>query len=71
MKVKDLWPGSIVWYKYLILGVKQLALDKKYYECEVSKVVGNKYDYELIPNSPEMYEELEKELAEQEAEENA
>ena len=68
MKAKDLEIGCIVWYKDLIVGVKDITLDTKYYECEVSKIVGNRYDYELTPNTPEMKEELEKELAEQEDE---
>ena len=68
MKAKDLEIGSIVWYKDLILGVKDITLDTKYNECEVSKIVGNRYDYELTPNSTEMYDDLEMQLALQEAE---
>ena len=71
MKAKDLDTGKIVWYKDLVLGIKDLTLEDKYNECEVSKVVGNKYDYELTPNSTEMYEDLEMQLELQEAEENA
>lgn len=67
MKAKDLDMGKIVWYKDLILGVKDLTLDKKYYECNVYHIFGNKYDYELIPYNSEMKEDLEKALAEQEA----
>lgn len=68
MKAKDLEIGCIVWYKDLVVGVKDITLDTKYYECEVSKIIGNRWDYELTPNSPEMYDDLEMQLALQEAE---
>ena len=67
-KVKDLDMGKIVCYKDLVVGIKDLTLDSKYYECDVSHIQGNPYDYEMTPNSPEMYDDLEMQLALQEAE---
>lgn len=67
-RIKDLPLGKIVWYKDLIVGVKGLTLDEKYNKCNTYAIGGNPYDYELIPYNYEMIEELEKALAEQEAE---
>jgi hypothetical protein len=68
MKVKYLLLGKILWYKDLIVGVKGITLDTKYNECDSYRIGENPFDYELTPNTPEMKEELEKALAEQEAE---
>lgn len=68
MTVKDLGLGRIIWFGSLIVGITGATLDEKYNECEVSRAGcgGNALDWELHPNSPEMEEELMKQLKEEE-----
>lgn len=69
MKVKELAVGSIVWYKDLIVGVVGIHIDEQYAECDTKPVDGNPYDYDLIPVSPKMEEDLERKRLEDEEEE--
>lgn len=55
MKVKDMPYGSILWSKevdsdgeYTIYGIMGMDLPEEFYEKECEKVVGNRYDYELV-----------------------
>ena len=47
MKISELPNGMIIWYKGLILGVTGATLPEKYYEYNCTKIIGNKFDYEL------------------------
>ena len=49
IKVKDLEDGKILWYKDNILGIKGSTLDSKYDEEYCKALLGNKFDYVLIP----------------------
>ena len=49
IKVKDLEDGKILWYKDNILGLKGSTLDSKYDEEYCKALLGNKFDYVLIP----------------------
>lgn len=69
MKVKELGIGSIVWYKDLIVGVVGIHIDEEYLECDTKPVGGNRFDYDLIPASPEMEADLERKRLEEEEEE--
>ena len=69
MKVKELAKGSIIWYKDLIVGVIGIHIDEQYAECDTEPVGGNRFDYDLIPVSPEMEADLERKRLEEEEEE--
>jgi len=65
MKVKDLKPGAVVWYKNLIVGITHCTLGKEYDECEVKPVGVNPVDFDLIPLNEEMEGELEIKILQQ------
>ena len=47
MFVKDIPTGSILWFESVVVGVKDITLDKFYEDYKCSKIYGNKFDYEL------------------------
>lgn len=49
IKVKDLEDGKILWYKDNILGIKGSTLGNEYDEEYCKALLGNKFDYVLIP----------------------
>ena len=69
MKVKNLKPGFVIWYKTMILGISGATLSKEYDECEVKLVGGNVFDLDLIPANDAMEADLESKLLQEEEEE--
>lgn len=47
MKIKNLEPGCIIWYKNSVLGITGLTLPQEFYDFDCEKITGNPVDYEI------------------------
>jgi hypothetical protein len=47
MLIKDMPTGAILWFESVVIGVKDITLDKFYEDYKCNKINGNRFDYEL------------------------
>ena len=48
IKIRNLSGGCIIWDGNCILGITDVTLPERYYDCYCTKIHGNSFDYEIV-----------------------